>query len=220
MKSSIKRLVFDIETVAVPNVEALLPAVSAPGNLKDPEKIAAAIAEKRQKMIDEAALDPDLCQVKAISMLIIPNGHRRVFLVGDKRTPNEYALLRLFWNAFAECGGNAIGYNILGFDFPVILRRSFALKLKRFVRPNLARYQTEPITDLYGILYGWQPGRGLKWTCKRYDIPNELPDLDGSMVKNMTDDTLREYAFNDLNLTEKLYRRMDGVYYGHLHSEG
>jgi len=63
-----------------------------------------------------------------------------------------------------------------------------------------------------GILYNWGNARGLKWVCKRYEIPNPLPDLDGSQVANMDRDTLRKYAGNDLALLIELYKRMCGVY--------
>jgi len=84
--------------------------------------------------------------------------------------------------------------------------------------PRLAKYQTEPVVDLMGILYNWGNARSLKWVCKRYGIQNPLPDLDGSQVANMDRDTLRKYAGNDLALLIELYKRMCGVYLPELES--
>jgi hypothetical protein len=74
--------------------------------------------------------------------------------------------------------------------------------------PDLRRYQVQPTTDLYGLLYNWQPGKGLKTVCKLYDIPNPLPDLDGSQVAGMDDETLPAYAANDVRLCIDLFERM------------
>ncbi len=126
---------------------------------------------------------------------------------------NELAKRRgFFWSSFAQLNGRACGYNILGFDLPYLLRRSFALNIEVPLMPRLAKYQTEPVVDLMGILYNWGNARGLKWVCKRYGIQNPLPDLDGSQVANMDRDTLRKYAGNDLALLIELYKRMCGVY--------
>jgi len=116
-----------------------------------------------------------------------------------------------------QTAGYAAGYNIIGFDLPMLQRRSFALAVK----PGLlslpaispAKYRTQPILDLMGVLYNWDRSRGLKWVCKRYGIPNPLPDLDGSMVGEMDRATLRKYVANDVNLTIQLYRWMQGVYF-------
>ncbi|MBN1874244.1 MAG: hypothetical protein JXA33_08430, partial [Anaerolineae bacterium] len=108
------------------------------------------------------------------------------------------------------------GYNIIGFDFPVIMRRAFALDAKPagvFNKVVLAKYRTDPILDLMGVLYNWDKARGLKWVCKRYGIPNPLPDLNGSMAAEMDRDTLRKYVGNDVNMTFRLYRKMQGVYF-------
>lgn len=217
-----KILIFDIETAADMKAVAALPEPKAPGNLKDPAKIAAAIEEKKAEQAAMAALDPDTATITAIGMSLADvyalddkSTVLKARLVGDKDTPTEAALLEWFWEDFRIAGGRAAGYNIIGFDLPVILRRSFALGVKpNLARPiQMAKYRTEPILDLMGVLYNWDRSRGLKWVCQRYGIPNPLPELNGSIVGEMDRATLRKYVANDVNLTIQLYRWMQGVYF-------
>jgi hypothetical protein len=79
--------------------------------------------------------------------------------------------------------------------------------------PRLAKYQTYPTIDLMGVLYNWGQAKGLKWVCKRYGIENPLPDLDGSKVKDMDQETLIKYSINDVKLIVDLYKKMDGIYF-------
>jgi len=219
-----KILIFDIETAPDLGAVAALPEPKAPGNLKDPEKIAAAIAEKKSEQLANAALDPDTANITAIGMAVVDVRDPAqdadkicAYLVGDEETPTEATLLMKFWLTLVQTAGYAAGYNIIGFDLPMLQRRSFALAVK----PGLlslpaispAKYRTQPILDLMGVLYNWDRSRGLKWVCKRYGIPNPLPDLDGSMVGEMDRATLRKYVANDVNLTIQLYRWMQGVYF-------
>lgn len=205
-------LFFDIETAANPDALVFLPEPTAPANYKDAEKIAQYVSDKKAEQVQQAPLDADLGKVIAIAMQRGLENAAEVYLAGDPETSDEKALLHCFWSSFAQMDGRACGYNILGFDLPYLLRRSFDLGIDVPLLPRLAKYHIEPIVDLMGILYNWGNARGLKWVCRRYGIPNELPDLDGSQVVNMDRDTLRKYARNDLTLLIELYKRMCGVY--------
>ena len=205
-------LFFDIETRARPEAVAHLPAPTAPAHYKDVEKITAYIAEKRADQLASAALDPDTGEIVAISMRRYPADEQtQVYLAG--RDGNECDLLRGFWDAFADIGGHACGYNIIAFDLPFILRRSLAWGVRPPLIPRLAKYQTGPITDLYGILFNWAPGKSLKTVARLYDLPNPLPDLDGSQVADMNAEALERYAANDVDLCVHLYKMMGGIYF-------
>lgn len=78
-----KRLFFDIETLANPETYGLMPEPKAPANLKDPEKIAQAIVDKRQEMIDNAALDPDYGQILSIGYTTDIDGPVTVHTLGE-----------------------------------------------------------------------------------------------------------------------------------------
>jgi len=129
----------------------------------------------------------------------------------------EDQILQEFWYLFWSCGGYAVGYNILGFDLPYLLRRSMALGVRPARLPNLARYHTEPITDLMMILYNWGADKykGLKQVARLYGVPNDCPDVDGAMVKNMTPEQLHAYQVSDVKLLCRLYNMMNGVYFHH-----
>jgi len=60
---SIKNLYFDIETGAAPDAEKFKPEFEAPGNIKDPVKIAAAIQDKENEWRDRLALSAITGQV-------------------------------------------------------------------------------------------------------------------------------------------------------------
>jgi hypothetical protein len=57
-KTRLKACVFDIETIADPEMAKLLPPVKVAGNLKDPEKIKIDIEEKEKKRRNEMGLHP------------------------------------------------------------------------------------------------------------------------------------------------------------------
>jgi DNA polymerase elongation subunit (family B) len=204
-----KRLVFDLETIANPDTLKYAPEPEAPGNLKDPEKIAKAIEEKRQDQIDRAPLDPDYGEIITIGYATDPLSDV-VVLHGDEKEN-----LKAFWHAFQECSGYCIGYNIIGFDLPYIMRRSMAHNIKPAYLPNLAKYRTEPVTDLMGILYNWGPAKGLKQVAKIYQLPVECPGVDGSQVGSLPIEKIIEYQVSDVKLTISLWQRMNGVYFNH-----
>jgi DNA polymerase elongation subunit (family B) len=229
-----KRLFFDIETEANPENLALMPEPKAPGNLKDPEKIRIAIEEKQRELIEGAALDPDYGRVLSIGYATAPDGPVTAHAVGEvycarqevneagevviiEQAYDEKDLLVGFWRVFEECAGLCVGFNILGFDLPYLLRRSMALGVKVNLTPNMAKYRTDPTTDLMMILYNWEYGKwkGLKQVAKLYKIPNECPDLDGSQIAKMDLPTLAAYQASDVKLVLGLYNLMNGVYFRH-----
>jgi predicted PolB exonuclease-like 3'-5' exonuclease len=207
------RMFFDIETAANPENLALMPEPKAPGNLKDPVKIEAAISEKKAELIEMAALDADYGRVLSIGYACDLEKEPTVYLVDDQM--DEARLISGFWNVFQYCNGYAVGFNILSFDLPYLMARSMYLGVSVPCVPMLAKFRTEPITDLYAIRYNWGPGKGLKQVCKLLKIPNDCPDIDGSKVKDLTPEELRVYQASDVKLTIELYKRMNGVYFSH-----
>lgn len=203
-------LFFDIETQANKEAIKFMPKPEAPSNYKDEAKIAAYIEAKQQEQIERAALDADYGKIIALGYKVDdqPVEAALVTSVGLR----EIDVLHLFWGLLAEQRGECCGYNIIGFDLPYILRRSFALGVKPKVLPNLRKYQTYPVCDLMGILYNWGQAKGLKLVAARYGLDNPLPDLDGSQVNAMDAETLERYVKNDVNLVYQLYQKMRGVY--------
>jgi len=136
-------IIFDIETEAHPDARRYVKA-KAPANYKDPTKIAEFVAAKTREEIEHAALDPDLCTVRAIGVLPIAPADPAltfipdpvVMIVGDGWTEPE--MIRNFWELLWAHRGECVGYNILGFDFPVLLHRSMELGIQAMSHHNLA----------------------------------------------------------------------------------
>jgi DNA polymerase elongation subunit (family B) len=215
-----KRLFFDIETTANPDTIQLMPDPKAPANLKDPEKIAAAIEEKKRELVEMAALDPDYGRLLSIGFStgdeVTVMLNEAVFPGHDYAMPEEDMLER-FWLTYYACGGACVGYNILSFDLPYLMRRSMALGVKLPLVPMLAKFRTEPVTDLMAILYNWGGDRykPLKTVAMLYGLENGAGGIDGSQVAGLDADTLIQYQISDVRLVMQLYRRMNGVYFMH-----
>lgn len=168
-----KTIVFDIETGPLPESElaALVPpfdpAEVRTGNLKDPEKVAAKIAEAevnhRRDFFEKAALDPLTGRVLAVGLIEVPacpgpvaeGGRSFVFrVIGHD---DETALLTEFW---AACQGEMgrinemIGFNTHLFDLPFLIRRSWKLRVS-VPRIRRGRYWADEMVDLRDA---WQLG--------------------------------------------------------------
>lgn len=204
-------LFFDIETQA--NKEALefLEEPKAPSNWKDPEKIKVYVEEKQQEQIAQAALDADFGEIIALGFTEDESGVIVSWVMDDNCT--ECDLIKQFWKLYKDHRGHSCGYNIIGFDLPYLMRRSFALGIKPSIIPNLAKFRTSPTLDLMMVLYNWTGFKGLKFVAKRYGIPSELEGFDGSMVKDMDSTTLGVYVQNDVRMVYHLYNKMKGIYF-------
>lgn len=130
-------IVFDIETGPIedPLLAELLPkfdpAAVKLGNLKDPDKIAAKLAEARAEhdaeTISKAALS-------AVTGRVLAIGYRSekatVIAHVAEMGSGEFGLLTQFWTRYAKAKSDRrqmVGHNIAGFDVPFLVRRSWIL---------------------------------------------------------------------------------------------
>lgn len=206
-----KLLFIDIETV--PDVKKIefIPDPEAPKNYTKDETIAEYKLKTKQKNIDEMALNLDFAVIRAMGFGF-GFEERSSRLLG---MATEGELVELFWKYADNYDYHIVGFNIIGFDLPIILRRSLALGVKPPKVIDLKPYNNS-IIDLMLRLYHNKPcprGCGLKWICKMYGINNSLPDLNGSMVKDMDDITLVKYNENDIWLTQELAKKTQGYYW-------
>lgn len=112
---------FDIETKPLPESECelFMPEFEAPSNYKDPEKIAANIAEQRAKWMERAALSPLTGKVLAIGIKDSETGESQLFHGHD-----EGAILRAFaGQTSAIADAPLCGFNVVGFDVPFLVKR-------------------------------------------------------------------------------------------------
>lgn len=175
------RLIIDLETAPIADAATYIEPVSAPSNYKDPVKIAAYITEEQAKKTERAALDPDLCRIVALGR-VIEDSVPRVWLCRDE--DEERAALQAFWDGLK--GFQIVGFNVNGFDVPVLLRRSQYLGVKT-PRLQVEKYRHPQIIDLMLELSfnGMLSYHGLDFYCKRFalDVPADattgaqMPDL-------------------------------------------
>lgn len=229
-------LVFDIETVAnpamvpfVPPPDEVLPK-QAPRNYKKEAAIQGWMtketAKRRadyEKRLTNMPLDVDYAMVDAIGYRVVVG--RDSFLAGvllrsegTTTLPGttEADILRVFWK-LASSASRLAGYNVIGFDLPIIVRRSWILDIKMAsFRPR--RYSSEEVIDAMQLLYNWGNGpgpraRSLKVVCEMYGIENPLPDLEGSQYAELPPDKRREYCGNDVRMTWELLQKMHLAYW-------
>ena len=209
-------LIFDIETAPLADAAEYLEPASAPANYKDPEKIAAYIAEKNRDALAKAALDPDLCRIVAIAV----TGHYNVSsLIGEGHqvrictTPDEEAdALSWFWETARRA--RLIGFNCLDFDCPVLLRRSLYLNITPTITvSDLNKYRMGKVVDLMQVLAfgGKLKYRSLAFYCRRLGITvkDEINGSDiGGLVEAGDWDGVESHVRADAEKTRRLARRM------------
>lgn len=153
---------FDIETGPIESEKALefAPEFSAPSNYKDADKIAAHKEQARKDWLDSCALRATSGKVLLIAYW--KDGEVRFFDSADEaRNIENFWLL---WNASRLTGAQFIGFNILHFDLPFLIRRSWRLKVQVPPDVRCGRYFNNRFHDLMDA-----------WTCGN---PSERISLD------------------------------------------
>ncbi len=208
-------LVLDLETFALDEAAQFLEEPSAPANYRDPEKIAAFIADAKAKAVSRCALDPDLCRIVAIGL---ESGLDGPLVVCAENDIGERQLIITAWEAIKD--ETLIGFNLLAFDLPVLIRRSQYLGLR--VPPlNLDRYRT-PHIDLMEYLNfnGKIKAHSLSFYCRRFgiDVPDTTSGKDiDAMVKAGDWQGVAAHCLADVKKTRLLAERL-GLF-GSLHAE-
>lgn len=201
------RIVFDIETAPLPEArDYLIEPVEAPANYRDPIKIAAYIEEKKAKQFDNCSLDPDLCQIVAISGWI--EGAEQPF-VCHAGALSEADMLEYFWRKAVN--RHLVGYNCLAFDVPVLLRRSLYLGLPTPLI-QVDKYRHPGVTDLQSILSfnGTTEWHSLDFYAKRFGfvVEDGLTGADiGTAVREARWHDIETHVLADVRKTALLAAR-------------
>jgi hypothetical protein len=206
---------YDIETGALPETElaALLPpfdpAEVKTGNLKDPDKVAAKVAEAeanhRRDFLEKAALDPLTGRVFAIGLLYPDSGEFVVIGHDD-----EAATLREFWETTkGEMGriNEMVGFSSNAFDLPFLIRRSWRHRVPVPFGIRRGRYWSDEMVDLRDA---WQLGdrqaRGsLDTIAKHLGVgAKNGSGADFAALWQSDREKATEYLRNDLQLTARV----------------
>jgi uncharacterized protein YprB with RNaseH-like and TPR domain len=205
------RFVIDIETTGLPDAaEYATEPISAPSNWKDPEKIAAYVAEKQAEQINKAGLDLDLCRVVAVGLQREGAAGVQVLTAGDEA--EERGLLTALWSQLLKVQHPVlVGFNHVGFDLPVLMRRSQYLNVA-YPRLSLDKYRT-PHIDIMAHLtwHGLVRARSLKFYARRFGIPFD-DAVSGADIPKLVEsgdwNKVIAHVSSDVELTAALARRI------------
>jgi predicted PolB exonuclease-like 3'-5' exonuclease len=209
-------VITDVETAPLADAERMLPEFKHNAGTNDADKRAAQIAEKRAKALADAALDPDLCRIVAIGSWWEDEAQPILELCTDE--DDERDSLREFWQVYAQRRHEhpntvIVGSNVLGFDLPVMVRRSLYLQVDV---PMLERgkYRHRDVIDLLEHLSEGRKDhmRSLDYYVRRFalDVPHD--PIDGAQIPALVAagnwDAVREHLRCDLLKTRALALRV------------
>ena len=206
------RFIVDIETAPLPDAASFADTnLRPPKNYKKAETIEAWKQDARAKALDRAALDPDLCRVVAIG--VWPEGGSVEAEVA--RTPEEeHIMISKLWALLRR--GHIVGYNVIGFDLPVLLRRSLYLSVEHPPAFRLNKYRpSNNITDLMLQISfdGAMPYRSLRWYARRFGLATSADAIDGRDVPMLATlgqwDAVKAHVEDDVRLTGELASRIE-----------
>jgi len=210
-------LFFDIETMPNDAMLLHLDEVTPPKNYKDQDKIDLYVQEKLDQQYAKMAVDIDFARIVAISWAQGFESPPEVIVSLDPA--DEVWLVKEFWHILRNFYGKLIGFNILDFDLPILIRRAmvYQVSTQRPMGINLSPYNDNIIDFMQRLWHrGHAPGpmmRSMKKFCEMYDIPNDLPDVDGSLVATMSKEELEEYVANDVKLLQAIGAKTFGYYW-------
>lgn len=179
-------LVLDLATAALPDAERYLEGtVKAPGNYKDPEKIAAYIAEAQAARVANAALDIDLARITALGFAVPAYGQEPAIDVRVCRDESDEKLLIKDVASMLADRPTIITFGGHNFDLPLIQRRARYLGVW-FPVINTDRFKS-PHLDLCELLSERNPDRrrSLQFYVKRMgwnDLTKILSGAEESQV--------------------------------------
>lgn len=177
-------IIIDVEAVAISDVETYIdPCTSAPDNYKRPEAISAYIAEANAKAIEKAALDVDLAQIVCLGVAF-PQAPVRVKRTCDMSEADILSWLWDQWREYSEVGTPMlVTFNGLGYDVPLLLRRSMYLGVKA---PYIScdKYRHPQQIDLMSILsmQGKLKAHSLQFYLNRFGYTHGSPDITGAEI--------------------------------------
>ncbi len=175
---SASSVILDLETAPIDDAAGYLEPSTAPAHYKDAEKIDRYIKEKTAAKVDRAALDVDLCRIAAVGIWREHAGGLDVLTAENEAQESD--VLRLTWEAISPL--RLIGFNVMAFDLPVLLRRSMYLGVHAPFY-QMSRYrQNAQVVDLYTELtfHGLVDGHSLDFYCKRLGITVDTEDVKGA----------------------------------------
>jgi predicted PolB exonuclease-like 3'-5' exonuclease len=207
---------FDIETI--PNLAMIdcLPEPEANGTLKDPVKIAADIAAKKQKQIDRMALSPMYGRLCCYSVF---GEHTNFFKVVNEISDSaEIELIESALNYLTIRPNDPIEictWNGFSFDIPFLFKRAMLLKVAMpagcpGAKYFLKKYSPSPHCDMAQELNNWSgeimrldDAAGIILGEKK--LPHDFTKF-AEMITTGNSDEIGTYCLKDSELTYRIYQ--------------
>lgn len=200
-----RSVVFDLETVAAPDVADMIGPIHAPSHYKDIHKIRVYEIDKLAERIASASLEPDLCEIVAVGYDV--GGGPHAFTRAEL---DEAGLIATLWEAIV--GRRCIGYNILKFDLPVLIRRSQLLDIP-VPTMVLDRYKTPHVDLLERLSFnGAITYRSLDFYCKRFGLEVPCDEYQGRDIPGLVAEgdwaAVLKHCAADIEKTTALAQRL------------
>lgn len=212
-----KKLYLDIETAAAPDevLERVMPEFEAPGNLKDPEKIAAAIAGKRAEWRDRAALKAITGRVIAYSFAVDSQPPQFAHFADETERLLLEVLVAEIDSAIGA-GATIYTWNGAGFDLPFIMQRAAVHGIPAWKKFTVdfrgRRHFRENFIDARLVWAMYSPdysGTSLDAVAKTLGVGEKNGSGKDFAALLLTDPTAAEgYAKNDITLLRAVVERM------------
>jgi uncharacterized protein YprB with RNaseH-like and TPR domain len=204
------RYAIDIETVGLPDAKEFAEPIAAPSNYKDPAKIAEYIAKAEADQITKAGLDLDLCRVVAIGLQYERDATPTILMAKDEA--DEPAMLDELWAVLLKDKHPVlVGFNHIGFDLPVLIRRCQYLGVS-YPHLVLDKFRTPHIDLMHKLTWnGLVRARSLKFYARRFGIrfDDAVSGADiGSLVAAGEWDKVQAHVASDVALTMALGRKL------------
>jgi predicted PolB exonuclease-like 3'-5' exonuclease len=210
----------DIETIPdLTRIDAL-PEPEGRADTKDPEKIAAQIAEKRKKQIEDMALSPFTGRICSFATWGEAGGKYRV--MREISDAEEIVLVNDLLRYFVISGGaypQICTWNGWKFDIPFIFKRAMLLRVELPpslppLRAFVKKYDTSFHMDLAQELDQWGNGYTSLDQAARYTVGEGKAQADYTqfcqMIVDGNQDKIGLYNLKDAELTYKIYLYMSG----------
>lgn len=175
----------------------------------------------QQDAVEQATADqnktmsvtPEFCRIVAIGFAF---GDEEPQSLLFKKGGDEAAMLQAFWLEMQRLRGPLVGYNILGFDLPVIFTRSALLGVKPTRKFDLSPWKSQVI-DLMKKRFPSGRAKGLKDLAQHLGIDVDLEGIDGSQVLDLFNagdhDTIHDYVCSDVTVTRRLFNFWNGYFF-------
>lgn len=224
--------VLDIETIPAQNLpEGTRPEFDESevklGNLKDPHKIEEKIQQARENFeagINKTlATDPDFCQVVCAVGFESETGGCFTWYARDEH--EEYVLLYDLWKWIRnnqQAGIPLVGFNTMGFDIPVLVRRAMfsdisipagtLSALTRRQDQNRTHYDVMQLLALRSPFSGKLEAKSLAYYLKRFGLAGKMDGVSGgdvyAMFQEGEHEKILEYCKIDVLRTAELFKRI------------